>query len=224
MQAAREVFREKGYEDALVSDIAMRADIVEGSIYRYFDNKRDLLVKVIEDWYESMLSNCDQQLSGIKGTRNRLRFMIWRHLVTVYEDPALSYLMLHYLRSGSNYSGTAVYDLNREYTRRTLDIVQEGIAAGELRSDIPLRLVRDMIYGCVEHRTWAYLRGEGSFDPDETADAIIDLMLSGLQARATPDAAPPPTDLVQRLEQVTERLERLGAETHEDIAQQRCVL
>ena len=29
------------------------------------ENKRDLLVKVIEDWYENMLSDYDQQLAGI---------------------------------------------------------------------------------------------------------------------------------------------------------------
>ena len=59
MRAARAVFIEKGYEEALLSDIAVRADVVEGSIYRYFENKRDLLVKVIEDWYETMLSDYD---------------------------------------------------------------------------------------------------------------------------------------------------------------------
>jgi len=209
MAAARSVFREKGYEDAPLSEIAERANVVEGSIYRYFENKRDLLVKVIEDWYESMLADYDQQLSGIQGTRNRLRFMIWRHLKTIHEEPALCDLMFQFLRTGRDYSHTGVYELNREYTRRTLDIVNEGIAAGELRGDVPLRLVRDMIYGCIEHRTWAYLRGEGSFDPDATADAITDLVLSGLQKRA-PEAPSQQPDIAARLERAVERLERLG--------------
>jgi AcrR family transcriptional regulator len=207
MKAARDVFREKGYEEALISEIAERAQVVEGSIYRYFENKRDLLVKVIEDWYETMLSDYDQQLSGISGTRNRLRFMIWRHLATVHEDPALCHLMFQYLRVGPDYSTTGVYDLNRKYTRRTLDIVREGIASGELRPDIPLRLVRDMIYGCVEHRTWAYLRGEGDFDTNRTADAIVDLVLAGLQKTAGPAIVAP--ELADRLERVAERLERI---------------
>lgn len=208
MRAARDVFREKGYEEAPLSEIAERAQVVEGSIYRYFDNKRDLLVKVIEDWYEGMLSDYDQQLSGITGTRNRLRFMVWRHLATVHEDPRLCQLMFLHLRTGMDYSSTAVYDLNREYTRRTLDIVREGIAAGELRPDVSLRLVRDMIYGCVEHRTWAYLRGEGDFDPDATADAIVDLVLGGLTDTAV--AAPVADKVAERLERAVERLERIG--------------
>lgn len=206
MAAAREVFREKGYEDAPMSDIAERANVVEGSIYRYFDNKRDLLVKVIEDWYEAMLADYDLQLSGIRGTRNRLRFMVWRHLKTIYEEPALCDLMFQFLRTGRDYSHTTVFELNRQYTRRTLDIIKEGIAAGELRDDVALRLVRDMIYGCIEHHTWAYLRGEGQFDPDATADAIVDLVLSGLQVRRL-DQAP---NLADRLEGAVARLEKLA--------------
>lgn len=206
MAAARSVFREKGYEDAPMSDIAERANVVEGSIYRYFENKRDLLVKVIEDWYEKMLADYDQQLSGILGTRNRLRFMIWRHLKTIHEEPALCDLMFQFLRTGKDYSHTTVYELNKQYTRRTLDIIKEGIAAGELRGDVSLRLVRDMIYGCIEHHTWAYLRSEGQFDPDATADAIVDLVLSGLQVRRMPQAA----DLADRLERAIDRLEDLA--------------
>ncbi len=205
MAAAREVFREKGYEDAPLSDIAERANVVEGSIYRYFDNKRDLLVKVVEDWYESMLADYDQQLSGISGTRNRLRFMIWRHLQTVYDEPALCNLMFQYLRTGPDYSKTGVYELNRAYTRRTMDIIREGIAAGELRDDVSLPLVRDMIYGCTEHRTWAYLRGEGDFDPNTTADAIADLVLSGLAKRIEAGAS-----TADRIERAVSRLEALA--------------
>lgn len=206
MAAARDVFREKGYEDAPMSDIAVRANVVEGSIYRYFENKRDLLVKVIEDWYEAMLADYDQQLSGIRGTRNRLRFMIWRHLKTIHEEPALCDLMFQFLRTGRDYSHTTVYELNKQYTRRTLDIIKEGIAAGELRGDVALRLVRDMIYGCIEHHTWAYLRGEGQFDPDATADAIVDLVLSGLQVRRATQSP----DLADRLEKAIDRLESLA--------------
>ena len=209
MAAARAVFRERGYEDAPLSEIAERANVVEGSIYRYFENKRDLLVKVIENWYEGMLTDYEQQLSGISGTRNRLRYMIWRHLTTIHEEPALCNLMFQFLRTGADYSHTAVFQLNRQYTRQTLAIVNDGIAAGELRDDLPLRLVRDMIYGCIEHHTWAYLRGEGDFDADAIADAIVDLIMSGLQKKQPPQAAIQP-DLAGRIEKAVERLERLA--------------
>ncbi|MBL8584924.1 MAG: hypothetical protein JNL61_22175, partial [Rhizobiaceae bacterium] len=159
--------------------------------------------------YESMLADYDQQLSGIAGTRNRLRYMIWRHLKTIHDEPALCNLMFQFLRTGRDYSHTAVHELNRRYTRRTLDIVHEGIDAGELRGDVSLSLVRDMIYGCIEHRTWAYLRGEGEFDPDATADAIVELILSGLRRRSA-ETVTGAADIADRIEKAVERLERLS--------------
>lgn len=208
MAAARHVFETKGYDDALLSEIAQRARVVEGTIYRYFDNKRDLLVKVIEHWYEAMLSDYDARLAGISGTRNRLRFMIWRHLSAIHDDPALCRLMFQHLRSSADYMGTVVFNLNRQYTRRTIDIVREGIAKGEIRPDVSQIVVRDMIYGCIEHRTWAYLRGEGTLDPDAAADAIIDLVYRGLQP---PRPVVASEDVAARIEQVARRLERLAA-------------
>lgn len=211
MAAGREVFREKGYEDAPLSDIAEKANVVEGSIYRYFDNKRDLLVKVIEVWYEGMLADYQEQLSGISGTRNRLRYMIWRHLKTIHDEPALCNLMFQFLRSDKDYSKTAVFVLNRNYTRQTLDIINEGIAKGELRGDVSLRLIRDMIYGCVEHTTWAYLRGEADFDVETTANDVVELVLSGLQVRYAGNPATP--DIATRLENAVEKLEALTSKT-----------
>ncbi len=207
MAAAREVFRERGYEEAPLSEIAERANVVEGSIYRYFENKRDLLVKVIEAWYEEMLSDYEHHLAGIQGTRNRLRYMVWRHMRTLHDEPALSNLMLQFLRTDPQYSQTAIYALNRKYTRRTLDIVKEGIALGELRDDVPLRLIRDMIYGGIEHLTWPYRRGEGDFDPDGMTDALVEIIMTGLQRNREPSEI----TLAKRLECAVERLERLAA-------------
>ena len=48
MAAARAVFSEKGYQETSTAEIAERAGVVEGTIYRYFSNKRDLLIKVVE--------------------------------------------------------------------------------------------------------------------------------------------------------------------------------
>ena len=62
MAAARTVFSEKGYQDTSTAEIAERAGVVEGTIYRYFSNKRDLLIKVVEAWYDEMISDYDEQL------------------------------------------------------------------------------------------------------------------------------------------------------------------
>jgi len=56
MQAAKELFFEKGYERTTTRDIASRAGISLGSVYTYFKEKKALLNHVIPVIFEDMLS------------------------------------------------------------------------------------------------------------------------------------------------------------------------
>jgi TetR/AcrR family transcriptional regulator, fatty acid metabolism regulator protein len=206
MRCARELFGERGYEQTSTADIAARAGVVEGTLYRYFPSKRDLLVSVVESFYEQILADYERQLQGVRGTWNRLRFLIWKHLSVLHDEPAMCRLIVHELRPSTQYRQSIVFELNRRYTERTLAVIKEGIASGELRADVPLSVVRDLIFGCAEHHTWAYLRGEGQFSPDDSADAITDLVYQGLTRARTAGAVAGP---VRRLEQAVERLEGL---------------
>ncbi|MGQ9535693.1 MAG: TetR/AcrR family transcriptional regulator [Actinomycetota bacterium] len=49
LEAAREIFSEKGYEKARVADIISRAGIGHGTFWLYFHNKEDLLRHMLRD-------------------------------------------------------------------------------------------------------------------------------------------------------------------------------
>ncbi len=205
MAAAKTVFTEKGYSEALISDIAERAGVVEGSIYRFFTNKRELLIRVIEHWYEEMLARDEEQFKGVRGSWNQIRFIVHHHLLSIRREPALSRLVLQELRPDPGYRETRLFQLNQTYVHRIIDVIRAGVASGEFRSAVSAGLVRDMIYGCIEHRTWAFLRNEGDFDAEETADSITDIVYRGL---AVSSGAPDPmAGVVARLEGVAARLE-----------------
>ena len=180
LRHARAVFCEKGYSDTLVSEIAERAGVVEGSVFHYFPTKRDLLIKTVEQWYTGLIWDYDHRLESITGTWNRLRFMIWGHLNVIHEEPEMIRLIFDEIRPGPEYRETAIFELNRLYTKRTLHIIDEAVTTGEFRAGVPETVIRAMIYGGVEHYCFAFLRGEGDFSPDEAADAIADLIYRGL--------------------------------------------
>jgi AcrR family transcriptional regulator len=209
MRAARAVFCAKGYAEASTAEIAAQVGVVEGTLYRYFPSKRDLLIKVVEDFYENIFADYERQLQGVRGTWNRLRFLIWKHLSVMHGDPAMCRLIVHELRPWPQYRQSSVFKLNQRYTQRTLAVVKEGIARGEFQAQVPLQIVRDMIFGCAEHHTWAYLRGEGQFSPDEAADAITNLIYQGLARGGERAAAATVDGSVHRLEQAVQRLEGL---------------
>ena len=47
LEAARGIFFEKGFERANLDEIALRAGVAKGTIYRYFENKAELYVQVL---------------------------------------------------------------------------------------------------------------------------------------------------------------------------------
>lgn len=210
MTAAKAVFAEKGYNEALISDIAERAGVVEGSIYRFFTNKRELLVRVVERWYEEMLARDEEQFKGVRGTWNQIRFIVHQHLMSIRREPALSRLALQELRPDPGYRDTRLFQLNQSYVHRVTDVIKAATASGEFRSGVSAGLVRDMIYGCIEHRTWTFLRNEGDFDAEKTADQITDIVYRGLAlGQSTKE---PVAGAIARLEDVTARLEAVARE------------
>lgn len=205
LSAAVAVFVEKGYEATAVSEIAARIGVVEGTIYKYFDSKRELLLRVLEHWYEQMFGDYAKDLSGLSGSHQRVRFLVWRHLRTVKEQPQLCKLMFREFRGEVDYHGSELHAMNRRYTQFLVDAIQEGMQSGEFRSDIPLSLVRDLVYGGIEHHAWAYLCGRGDLDIDRLTDQVMNLLRRGIETPTTDESLSSQAD---RLSQIAERLER----------------
>jgi TetR/AcrR family fatty acid metabolism transcriptional regulator len=206
METAREVFREKGSEQFLTAEVAERCGISEGTIYKYFPTKRDLLIQVAEAWFEEFL---DEQppYSSARSTRDRLYHLVWSNLALIRREKALTRFVLMELRSDPNYRTLRIYELNRRIAAQVTELVQEGINSGVFRANISLRLVRDVVFGAIEHQTWAYLRGEGDFSVEESAEGITDLVYCGIAAHAV-DSAPDIQSVATRLERVAASLER----------------
>jgi hypothetical protein len=155
-----------------------------------------------------MVEDYTSDLAGISGARERLRFIIWRHLRTVHDNPQLCSLMFREVRSEQDYYELDLHGMIRRYTRFVVTIVEEGQRSGEFRADISPALLRDMVFGCIEHRSWNYISGRGDLDIDENADQIMSIFCDGIAANA-PRAAAGVSDETARLARVADRLEQL---------------
>ena len=210
LAAAKAVFDEKGYNDALITDIAERAGVVEGSIYRFFANKRDLLTRVVEHWYISMLERHEADFPAVQGTWNQIRFLIHQHVMAIKSEPGLARLLLQEIRLEPGYRDSNFFRLNRAYTSRIMEVVKRAIANQEFRPGLSPVLIRDLVYGAIEHRAWVFLRREGELDAAAVTEGIIDILRSGLGA-APPQEEHQQARLAGRLEAVTAELERTTA-------------
>jgi AcrR family transcriptional regulator len=209
--AARTVFCRHGYTAASIAEIAAEAGIAEGTIYKFFESKQQLLGRVIQIWYESMLEVFDRGLGGLQGARNRIRFIIWQHLTSLREDVKIARLCVDEVLNAGKYYRSELYQLNRRYTRVLIDACRDGVASGELRADTPITLVRDMIFGGLDHHCSAMLRGHSDVDPDKSADLIVDFVFSGIASHPPGGTSQREEAAIRRIELAASRLEHLAS-------------
>lgn len=212
-EAARAELAEKGYQNFQTAEVARRCGVSEATIYHYFPTKRELVTRVAEDWFEVILGRAQMHSSGAD-LHGRLREIVYDIFSIVRADPALTRFILLELRPDPAYPQSKIHDLNARFTARVAQLVSDGIQAGQFRNDISPKLVRSMIFGCMEHQTWGYLRGRGDFSPDESADGIASLIFRGLSV---------PTD-ERRVDPALARIESGAAALYEEIRQLKALL
>jgi AcrR family transcriptional regulator len=177
---ARVVLSEVGYENFLPAEVARRCGVTKGLVYRYFPTKRDLLSRVAEEWLAEILAH-EPDLSGCADTYERLREVIAYSLGVVSAEPTLTRYILLELRAEPDFRDSVVYQLNRRFTGIVMRVLRQAVAQGEFRRDISLIRMRDMIFGAIEHQTWAYLRGEGEFPVQQSAAEIAAVICGGMR-------------------------------------------
>lgn len=200
--AAKEVFSERGYGSASVAEIAQRVGIVEGAIYKYFPSKGDLLIRVMQEFYDGLIADVRVGVTHIRSSEDRLRYIIAKHVETFIADVGLCRLLLREVRPDSDLYASAIIDLNRRYTSIALSVIVDGMRSGEFRPDLAPTLIRDMIYGSIEHAVWRIVFGDAHLDADLISRQLADAMIYGIAGY--PQIEHPS---LERLERIASRLE-----------------
>lgn len=65
MDAALELFASEGYSHCSISQLAQHADISKGLMYNYFKSKESLLIAIIEEGIEEIMTLIDPNQDGI---------------------------------------------------------------------------------------------------------------------------------------------------------------
>nr|WP_223264985.1 TetR/AcrR family transcriptional regulator [Achromobacter spanius] len=207
LHMARQVFSEAGFQAATTTEIAQRLGVSEATIFTYFGGKRELCVRVIGDWYDEIIAKVEDNLPHVHGARAQLHYLVHTHLRHLLaEGPGLCAFILSEGRARNDDFGEVYAALQRRYTAPLMRILAQGQADGDIRQDMPLRLLRSTVYGPMEHVLWdAMLRG-ARVDVATTADQLVGFLWQALQ--------PPHRDalaLAQFRGEVRDALHRLHA-------------
>lgn len=183
LRVSREVFAQRGYEHATTTEIAKQLGISEATVFTYFRGKRELCMRVIGDWYDEIIEAIEAGLPREAPVRVQLEFMVHTHLrLFLIQGTGLCALVLSEGRTKGQEFGDAFVELQRRYTAPLMDLLARGQASGEVRSDIPLRLLRSLVFGPMEHMLWEVIIAGRQIEIDTAARDLVALLWPALQA------------------------------------------
>ena len=182
LEAARGVFAKKGFSQATVDDIASAAGVAKGTVYLYYESKRDIYFAALKFGIEQMYGKLDEELKNASTPEEKLRTLIGVKLA--YFDDNRDFFKIYYSELGNIciHPGT----IDNEFKAMYLD--QAKVVEAILKEDARKKIIRpvrteqtafaisDIIRGVVTQRVLGWSKSKISQD----VEFIFDLIWKGI--------------------------------------------
>ncbi|RMF11120.1 MAG: TetR/AcrR family transcriptional regulator [Alphaproteobacteria bacterium] len=205
LAAARVVLEENGIANTSVAMIAARAGVSEATVYKYFDNKQDLINRVLVAWATPFVEVLEREIKLVKGIGGQLTLVAIRYLRGMQQTPRVHRLYYQELK-WENYFGSPLHQINRRFSNIVVSVIRKGIDSGELKPDIDPLVTRDILFGGLEHIGQRTIFAGRPLDVEREASKLVSQILGGIRRTAGPDGG---GDSITRLNEIISSLQLL---------------
>jgi len=184
-RAAIEIFAEKGFHQARVSDVALRAGVADGTIYLYFKSKEDLLLSIFEDSMDLLLNGIQVALIGIHDPLEKLRVFVRYHFAQVQEHKAVSEVLQVELRLSKKFLKDYRPEKLWAYLGVLGAILEEGKTKGVVRESVDPFVQMWAIFGSLDELAMQWvLAKKKKFDLSFAAAQVAETFIRGIAAHS----------------------------------------
>lgn len=179
LQAAQEIFAERGYHGTSIKEIARKAGVAAGTIYLYLRNKEALFTALVDEIYEMVLSKIADRRKGVKDIKGKLQASMEAAIETLGKHRKLAKVILVQTAS----SNPAVTEQLADLLDRLVELVEADIKEAVETGQIPRldsRIAATAFVGTFYHVVLTFLRKGYPADPEETIGPLVEYNLRGL--------------------------------------------
>ena len=186
LQAALEVFTDRGFAATKLEDIARRAGVTKGTIYLYYENKEALFKALVRETIVPVIAKGEALAHSFTGTARDLFEQLVREYFRLVGDTPLSGIPRLMIAEAGNFPELARFYYEEVVTRGhrlMAGVLERGMKAGEFRRvDVPVATklaMAPLMHAVVARKAFAACMPEG-FDVAKYLDTHIDLYLHGI--------------------------------------------
>jgi len=191
LEAARKLFLEQGFEAANLDEVAQRASVAKGTIYRYFENKAELYVEVLvwnaDAFVARMRQTLDESLSPADQILETGRFYV-RHYA---EHP--EYFRIFWAVDNQRMIGElpeplldAVWDIWKRCLAIAVEIIERGVKEGAFLAGDPWQtatLLWVLANGLIQSESDPHRRELRGSSLEELVDHAFALVVRGMSTQ-----------------------------------------
>jgi AcrR family transcriptional regulator len=178
LDAAAQVFRQKGFHGASMQDIAAVVNLQKASLYHHVSSKQEILLALLE----RALGMLTEQIAGIAAQElpadQKLRQMMKIYLQSLAENSDLSTVLLFEHRSLDKKSHARHVPQRDKFEGIWRDVVNEGARAKVFDCPDAGMAVRALMG--VMNWTLTWYRPDGGKPIEKVADEYADLLFHGM--------------------------------------------
>ena len=139
IEAAVQIFWEKGYASASVQDVAEALGMLKGSLYYYIDSKESLLRKIFEDSHRDIVSMTEAAMASDGPAVDRLRWFLTDYAMWTLTHLERAGLYSREWRYASAGLKAVLSEQQRYYDTHLRELIVAGQAEGALDSSVDAR-------------------------------------------------------------------------------------
>ena len=178
VQAAAQIFREKGYHATSMQDIADSVHLQKASLYHHVESKQEILLEILNHALDRVTTDIAAVVDSDLSPTEKLRLALRAYTTILTEDRDLAAVLLLEYR-GLDPKLRARHIVRRDQVDSLWrKIVQSGIDAGEFRP-VDTAMTSFALLG-VQNWMITWFHPDGRLTPIQAADGFADLFLKGL--------------------------------------------
>ncbi len=182
IEALTQLMRTRDFHSVTTAEIAQRAGVTEGLIYKYFSSKKDLLYQVLDDLFARFNEAVLERIAGTSSAIQQLDIIIASSIEYYAANRVFARILLLEVRNSQDYFASEAYERVKTYARRIRDIIDTGIANGEIKCDIDPQILRNVILGAIEHACLGEIIFSRKLDAQVVTQSISTILFNGAKA------------------------------------------
>ncbi|MEP7303314.1 MAG: TetR/AcrR family transcriptional regulator [Caldimonas sp.] len=197
LDAALDLFVEKGFAATRSEEVAARAGVSKGTLYLYYPSKEELLKEVIRNNVVNQIAEGVEIVRAFEGSSSELlahMMRLWWERVGETRASGILKLMMSEVRNFPEIAQFWIDEVISPAHRMIAGIVERGIARDEFRAvrvdDVVHALIAPLLFLVMNKHSLGACVVSAALDPKAVIEAQIDLVLHGLKA-PRPARTPP---------------------------------